>query len=335
MSTVLITILIFVLMIIMHECGHFISAKLLGVRVDEFSIGFGPAIFKKKKGDTLYAVRCVPFGGYVSMGEDDKQDDDPRSFNNRPIWARIIVIVAGGLVNIITGLIVFILISANVSSYVGTTIESVSPDQPAANYLQAGDEILYIDGHRVHLIDDIVFGLSYHKGDDLAITVKRDGQQVELSIPHQAGSQLGIKTTEMPMNFGQALRLGFYKMLFVIKLVFYSIIMLFTGAMAITEMSGPVGIGSVVGEVSSAGFLPIAEIFGLISVNLGMFNLLPFPALDGGRLVFLLYELVFRRKIPPEKEGWVHVAGFVLLFGLMIFVTFNDIIKLVSPMFGA
>lgn len=347
---ILISVLLFVMIIVVHEFGHFIMAKLCGVRVNEFAIGMGPKIFKKQGKETLYTIRCIPIGGFCSMEGEDTESDDPRAFCSKKVWQRFLIVVAGAVFNIVLGLIFMIIITAQSSAYASTTISYFAEDSitnQGENALQIGDKVLEVNGYKVYCAQDLEFGLQFDPDNNgkMDFTVLRDGKKVNLS-------GVNFKTRE-DENYGQITVIDF-KVLPIernvwtvikqsslntfssIRMIFYSLFRLITFQSGANELAGPVGTATIIGEVASAGFKidfmsginNILNIMALITVNLGIFNLLPIPALDGGRLVFLIIEGI-RRK--PIKHEWVaHSIGFALLILLMLFVTYNDIIRLIK-----
>lgn len=338
MVTVILTVVIFMIIIITHEFGHFIAAKSVGVLVHEFSIGFGPAIFKKQGKETLYVLRAVPFGGYVKLEGEDEDSDDPRSLNNKPAWKRLVVMAAGAAFNLITGLLVFLFIYMGMPKYNSLEVAGFTddiPNAPARYVLEIGDEIKAVNGKRVWNFNDFSFVMSMTKASqEIELTIERDGKAVDLRVTpveYEDRYVLGFQVAQKDMTIPAAIKLSFAQTVFIIKVVVYSFMMLITGGVSVTEMSGPIGTGKVIGSAAQGGLYSLAQIFALLAVNVGVFNLIPFPALDGGRIFFLLIEMITRKKLPPEKEGMIHAIGFMLLIVLMIFVTSSDIYKLFMP----
>ena len=340
---IIIAILLFSFIIIFHELGHFLLAKANGIRVDEFSLGLGPTLIGKKIGETKFCIKLLPFGGACMMGEDDADDMSEGSFNSKSVWARISVIAAGPVFNLILAWIFCVIIILSVG-YRSAEISSVSEGYSAAEQgMQAGDVIKEINGRNVYIWDDVsLYTLTHPNEPSLEVVYERDGEEYAAVIePRQlegdASPKLGVTSGEVikPGLLG-AFQYGAYTVRYWINYTFDSLRMLVTGQLGIKDMSGPVGIVSAVDSVyQAAAPSGIAAVvlnmlnFGvLVTANLGIMNLLPIPALDGGRLVFLIIEAVRRKRVPPEKEGMVHFAGFAVLMVLMVVVMFNDIVKL-------
>ena len=341
---IVIAILLFSAIIIFHELGHFLLAKANGIRVDEFSLGLGPTLIGKEIGGTKFSLKLLPFGGACMMGEDDADDISEGSFNSKSVWARISVIAAGPVFNLILGWVLCIIMVAWVG-YRAPVITAVEEGYSAAEQgMQAGDRITEIDGKKVHLWNEVsLYNLMNTDGEKTAVTYERDGEEVSVVLePHalegDSYKRLGISGPAEMTRTGVLgwFQYGAYTVEYWVKYTFECLKMLVTGQVGIGQMSGPVGIVSVVDSTYqnslSSGMkivvLNLMNIAILLTANLGIMNLLPIPALDGGRLVFLILEAIRRKRIPPEKEGMVHFAGFALLMLLMIVVMFNDIKRL-------
>ncbi len=333
--SILIALVVFGILIFVHELGHFLTAKAVGMRVEEFSIGMGPAIFKKKNGETTYAVRALPVGGYVQLEGEDGADLSPRSFSNKPAWARFLVLFAGAFMNILIGIIVSIGITAADPVMPSTTIDSFDKAAVSTEYLQAGDKLLAIDGQSVHIARDVDLILTYTGGVPVTVKVERDGvvQEIENVIfltEEQDGIKFSMRDfyfTRGEKTFFSVIRYGFFQAASVTRSVWSSLAGLITGEIPISALSGPVGTTEAMGQAAKAGFASLMYFMMFISINLGIVNLLPFPALDGGRILMLLIEKIIRRKIPEKVEAYINLAGFALLMALMVFITFSDILK--------
>ena len=333
--TIVIAIAVFMLIILIHEFGHFIAAKSFGVLVHEFSIGFGPQILKWKKGDTQYSLRLFPLGGYVKLEGEDENSKDPRALNNKPAGKKLAVMAAGAAFNLISGFVVMVLVFAFQTGYTTLEVGRILPNIPgsqANEILEVGDTIVALDGKKVWNYKDFSFLMSNNQsGETVELTIKRDGvkRNVEITPVNYEGRYiLGIEMKTEDMTLTDALKCGFNEMFFVVRVIVYSLMMLVTGRVPVSEMSGPVGTTMLIGQAAQLGVLNLLYMFALLSVNIGIFNLIPFPALDGGRIFFLIIEIIRRKPIPPEKEGMIHFVGLVLLLLLMIFVTSSDIYKL-------
>ncbi len=332
----LVAILLFVFMIFIHEFGHFIAAKLMGVRVNEFAIGFGPTLLKKQGKETLYAVRAVPFGGFCAMEGEDEDSSDGKAFCNKKPWRRLIIIVAGAFMNLVFGLILVMCTLAPADRYITTKVHSFHTENAVSQQsgLMAGDEIIEINGRSIYSVNDLSYCLSNVSGDTLKMTVEREGKEVPLNVKFNAETIEGINYVDIDFyldtedkTVGSFIRQSFTRTVSYAKVVWFSLIDLVTGKYGISAMSGPVGVTSAISEVAKRGIMDLLPLIALITINLGVFNLLPIPALDGGRAFFLIIEMIIRRPIPKKFEGVVHAVGLILLLGFMAFITLNDIWK--------
>lgn len=332
--TVIIAIVVFMLIILIHEFGHFVAAKSSGVLVHEFSIGFGPRLLKWKKNETQYSLRLFPVGGYVKLEGEDEDSKDPRALNNKPAGKKLVVMASGALFNLISGFIVMTLCFAFQQSYTTLSVGRILdiPGSQAAQNIEVGDEIVALDGKNVWNFKDFSFLMSnVDKTKPVEITIKRDGVKKDVSIlpvEYEGSFLIGVEMATKDMTIKDAIVCGFKEMFFVVRVVIYSLMMLVTGKVPVSEMSGPVGTTVLIGQAAQLGIINLLYMFALLSVNIGIFNLIPFPALDGGRIFFLLIELIRRKPIPPEREGVIHFVGLVLLLILMVFITSSDIYKL-------
>ena len=337
-------LLFFGVIIMIHECGHFACAKLFKVKVNEFSLGMGPALFKRKKGDTLYAVRLFPIGGYVAMEGEDDASEDERAFNKKPVWQKMIIGVAGALMNLILGFILMVLLLTTSTDLIGTnTIKEFYPDAVSSQYgLQAGDRFVEIDGHHVWSELDLSFLMSRSQDGVFDFVVERDGEKVTLNDVHFATEQQNgitliqydfIISGEQP-GFLNIVKNAFTQSASIVRMVWLSVFDLVTGRYGMSELAGPVGTVDIIADVtaqavSSGSLTNLLTIMAFITINVGVANLLPLPALDGGRFLFLAVEAVRRKPVNPKYEGYVHAAGLALLLLLMVVVTYNDIARIV------
>ena len=383
MLTAIVTVIMFLVMISLHEFGHFITAKLMDFKILEYAIGFGPAIWKSKKSEIQYSLRIVPFGGYCKFEGEDEDSLDKRAFSNQAVWKRIIVVAAGGVFNVILGFILFLVIISQTSPMVTNRVDSVVKNSYISDAgLMPGDEIIRINGKKVNFYNDItLYTQEFTENTECDLVIKRDGEKKTLLFkPTKSASEYkytnsGVEVTgfingiKMDTDFYEydedivkdeekvgteerveRLIIGFVpvkeevtifniwgeawnRTRFVVKLVYNSLWQMITGKVGVDKMSGPVGIVKEVNTAVNSGsssWLYVLNLTALLTINLGVFNLLPVPALDGGRLFFMLIELITRKKIPPEKEGLVHSIGFILLIALIIFISYNDIMKLIT-----
>lgn len=337
----MIAILVFGILILTHELGHFIVAKACHIRVNEFAVGMGPALFKIKKGETTYALRILPIGGFCAMeGEDDESADD-RAFNRRPIWQRMLVIVAGAVTNIVTGFILVIILTL-MSQAIATNMVAKFDAKATSNAsggMKVGDRIERINGARVHVSSDIMYDLVLDSDGVVNITVNRGGKLVELKNVHfpMVSDGNGGKVMRRDFwvqgenkTFFNVLHEAFYQTISMVRLVWLTFIQLFTGRFGLKDLAGPIGTTAAVGQAAAAGLSDLLYVSALIAVNLGVVNLFPLPALDGGKLLFLIVEAVKRKPLNRKYEGFVNFAGFALLMLLMVVVTFNDIMRLIK-----
>ncbi|MGL4484001.1 MAG: RIP metalloprotease RseP, partial [Anaerovoracaceae bacterium] len=315
----------------------FLAARACDVRVNEFAIGMGPVLFKKQKGETLYAFKAIPIGGSCTMEGEDEDSDDPKAFNNKPAWKKVIILFAGSFMNIVLAVVVMSIIML----YTGTPtteIEAVSPKSPAAAAgIKAGDKIIAIGGEKIEKWDDVTPAVAEaSKSKDFEITVKRNEKELKLNttyIEEDGRKIIGI-TPSKKRNPATAFTDG-AKASWTMTTSMYSVLsQLFTGEVSTKELSGPVGIVYVVNQGANQGFMYILYLTAIISLNLAIVNMLPLPALDGGRIVFVAIRKITGKKITDEMEGRVHTIGILLLFGLMIFITWNDIVRFIVPLFN-
>ena len=335
--TIVYAILIFCFLIFVHEFGHFIVAKACGVKVNEFAIGMGPAIFKKQKGETLYAVRVFPIGGYCAMEGEDEDSDEPGAFNNQPAWQRACVLAAGSFMNLLTCVVLLIIIAFCVGQTT-TTIDEVAPDSPAMKAgIVSGDEIVAVDGQEIDKWDDLIQAVGYSKNETAEITVLRDGKEetltAELEYDKDAGRNMIGITPVMAKNPVRAISDGVKNTGKMTVMMYDTLRQLLTGDVSVSELSGPVGIVYATNQAAKSGVLYVIYLAALLSLNLAIINMLPFPALDGGRLLFLVIRLFTGKRVSDETEGKIHFIGICLLFALMIYVTFNDVLRFIIPIF--
>ena len=333
MITLISSLLVFLLVVMLHEFGHFSIAKLSGIKVNEFSIGMGPKIYQKQKGETFYSLRALPVGGYVAMEGEEENSHDPRAFNNVSIVKRMAVVLAGAFMNFVLAFIAFTLIFSIVG-YGTSEIEKVISNSPADKAgIQSGDLIIKINENNVKDIYDINSIISKNQKEEMDFQINREGNILNVKIKPEYSVEnqmylIGI-TSKLDHSILKSISLGANRTLEMSKLILQSIKMMFSGSFKMEYLSGPVGVVQLIGSESSKGFLNFLQILGLISVNLGVFNLLPIPALDGGKFLFLLIEALRGKPIDEKIEQGLSLIGISLLCSLMIYVTiFNDIGRL-------
>jgi len=377
--TAIVTILIFLILISLHEFGHFIMAKATGVPVLEFSIGMGPAIFKKQGRETLYSLRLLPVGGYCKLEGEDSETDSPDGFANQKLWKRFLVVSAGAILNLILGFCIFAVIVGMSGHFKSNVVSNVDErSHILRDGLEPGDEIVEINGNKVRFYQDITLYTSeFQEGEKIVLEVIRDGKRMEItSIPSKNATTFsygedyiditddinGIAESrretdvEVPAEYvgktGTLTRyiIGFEPVveevtafnilpqawnytLFTTKSIYKALFDMFSGKSGLDNVSGPVGVVTVVNDAVNSGsdsLVNVLFIMAMLTINLGIFNLLPFPALDGGRLFFMLIELIRGKPVPPEKEGIVHAIGLALLLGLTVVIFFNDIMRIIG-----
>lgn len=334
----LIAVFAFLFLIFIHEFGHFIAAKAVGIWVNEFSIGFGPRLFCKKGKETEYSLRLLPLGGYCAMEGEDETSTEKNAFCNKSPWRRFLVVLMGAVFNLLTGVIIIGVVLATQPYYGTTTVAVFSENATSVQTgLQVGDTILTVDGRRVYTTYDIGYNFSAVEDGEIDFTVLRDGKKITLKnvsfkteelegyrVIQQDFKFLGEKKTVktfFSQTFKTAISYG--------RMVVFSLVDMFGGRYRVTDVSGPVAVTATIGEAFTVDFSAAFSIIALIAINLGIFNLLPLPALDGGRLFFIFVEMIFRRPIPQKYEKWVHAAGMLILLPLMILIIFKDIWSLI------
>lgn len=343
MLQIILAIVAFGLLVIVHEFGHFITAKRGGVQVNEFWIGMGPTLLKKEHNGTLYCLKLLPFGGACVMEGEDGESDNDHAFGKASLPRRMLIVAAGALMNFLVGfLIVLAVIQPNGPNggYIVSTVDSVDPASTAAaaGGLQAGDEILEVDGYNILLRSDFEMALSRGADTTYEIVVRRDGEKItlpavvlEATIEGEDGRKMiGLTFAEQPNSIGMHINMAVRTSLNYARLVWVSLGMLVSGQVGVDQLSGPVGVASVMAATASYSISAFLQLVAFISINLGVMNLLPLPALDGGRLVFLIIEGIRRKPVPAKYEGYIHAAGLMLLLALMVYVTGQDIVRLIA-----
>jgi len=329
--TAVYAIILFVVLIFPHELGHFLVAKAVGVKVNEFAFGMGPALYQREGKETLYSIRLIPIGGYCAMEGENEESENPRAFNNKPGWAKISVLVAGAAMNIVIAIVV-LSIALGISGSTTTTLETVQEGGPAYTAgIQGGDEIIAVNEQEVKSWSDVS---AYISGSSASVdvTVLRDGEELIIRdiTPEQTEDGrwvIGItsKVTHSPLA---AVKNGVQSTWNMTMMMFQSLKMLITGDVPASEIAGPVGMVQMVSDTNTYGWYYFASLLALMSINLAIINLLPLPALDGGRILFVIIRKITGKMISDDLEGRIHAIGMMLLFALMIFATWNDITRL-------
>ncbi len=363
-------------MIAIHEFGHFGAAKLFKIRVNEFAIGMGPAIWKKQGKETLYSIRAIPMGGFCQMEGEDSDSDDERAFNKAAWYKRFIVVAAGAFLNIVLGFIIFAVIASSKATYtspvIGNVIESSYLDEAG---FMAGDTIVEVDGSIINIYDDLAFALRNVRDKEVKVVAIRNGERIEAMVTpskqdityiygenectivsyvngiengrqtiaapdnDQYKNAVGTTTTQSSYILGfnmkteqttplSVIQNAFYSTIYNIKIVYVSLYELILGITPASQISGPIGIIDVIGQASRINWVSLFSLVALLTVNLGIMNLLPIPALDGCKLLIILVEAITRKKLPPEREGVIQLIGFGILISIMIFATYNDIVRI-------
>ena len=342
-------ILLFGVLVGVHELGHFAAAKACGVKVEEFALGMGPAILQKQKGETVYSLRCIPFGGFCAMAGEDEASDDPRAFMNQAAWKRIIILVAGAAMNFLLGLLIVIILYSNAYAFRSAEITGFMDGCPyeSSEGLHVGDRFYKIDGHRIYQYYDVSDFLSQGDGT-YDLIVLRDGKKVKLEdfelVPLEyegyENKMYGFLFGVEEATIGAKIENTWNTCMEFVRMVWMGLSELVSGNVGVKDMAGPVGIVDMMaqtGEQAESVSDALFSIFyfgAFIAVNLAVMNMLPIPALDGGRVFLLIVtwiiETISKKKLDPKYEGYIHAAGMVLLLGLMAVIMFNDIIRIVT-----
>ena len=349
---ILAAILVFGVLIAVHELGHFMAAKACGVWVNEFSIGMGPTLWKKQKGETQYSLRLFPVGGFCAMEGEEEDSDDPTALNNQGFWAKLLIFAAGAAMNFIAGLLIILVLYADAQAFYVPVVAGFADGCPleSADGLQEGDRLLRIDGEKVYVYSDISLLMGLNKTGAFDLQIERNGEVITLrdftmerrEYTDQNGKAYtgyGLYFGAEEATLGRKLSYSWNNAMDFARLVRLSLQMLVTGQAGVKDLSGPVGIVSTMTQVGEqaattrAAVENIAYLAALIAVNLAVMNLLPLPALDGGKIFFLVINAVsmqlFKKQIPAKYENYIHFAGLILLLALMAVITFSDVWKLI------
>lgn len=340
-----IALLVFGFLIFIHEFGHYIFARIFKVKINEFSIGMGPKLlwYDSKKTGIRYALSMFPIGGYVAMAGEDDESDDPNAFDKKPAWQRFIITAAGAAVNIVAGFLAMTILTTMIN--IGNTTIAQFADKEETGFeisssdsgLEVGDKIVAVDGKRVNILDELSYEIMRRGTKPLDITVVRDG--VEMIIPDvvfpgmseegQSFGTMDFKVYRVEKTFGSVIGHSWRKSCLIVRMCWESIYDLLTGRYTFAAVSGPVGISSAIGNAAKDSFASLLHITALISINLGVMNLLPFPALDGGRLITLIVEMISKKKLPKKVEGMVNAVGLMALLLLSFVIMIKDVIQLI------
>lgn len=336
MKSVILSIIMFLFLILIHEFGHFIIAKKSGIKVNEFAIGMGPKIFSKQKGETLYSVNLFPIGGYCAMEGEDDESDDERSFDKAPAYKRFLTILAGPLTNLIFAAILFAIVSFNTGKP-STIIGEFTDNSPIKSQgLKINDQITEISGEKINEFSDISKNLedfykNHDKNEEISLKIKRDGKEIEKNVKVKFDDKrplLGFIPKNEDVGFFEAIKIGIKEVGSMIVLMFTVLKSLFTGKLGFSALSGPVGVVKEMGRQANLGAMNLLFFLGYISVNLGFFNLLPIPALDGSKIFTSLFEMITKKRVNKKIEEKFTIGGFILLLSLILLVTIKDLISL-------
>ncbi len=340
---IVIALLIFGFLILIHEFGHYIMARVFGVGIKEFAIGMGPKLLSKTSNKTgiAYSLRMLPIGGYVSMEGEDESSESADALNNKPVWQRFLILVAGSVMNLLLGILLTCILVGVSSSLYGTTVtQFVENAYTVEDGLKEGDTIVAINGKKVYTLYDLSYTILHDATEPVDVTVRRGGVKVilpDVTFPTSDTSgmtfgQRDFYVARESKTVGVVIKHAFHQSVTSIRMIWESLLDLITGKYGINQLSGPVGITTEIGNAAAAGDggLSLLSLSALIALNLGVMNLLPLPALDGGRLLFLIIEAIRGKPLKREVEGYIHFIGLALLLLLMVFITFMDISKLVG-----
>ena len=335
----LVAIALFLVLIIIHEFGHFIAAKLLGVKVNEFAVGFGPKLFSKQGKETKYSVNLIPLGGYCAMEGEDEDSGDNRAFCNKKPWRRFIIVAMGAIFNLILGLVIVAITLAPQEAFNSTVVAEFKENAVSSESgLMVNDKITEVEGRKIFSTYDLSYAFTNVKDGKIDMTVIRDGKRVELKdVAFNSSEEDGISYLEVDFyvygikkTVGSYIEQTFATAASYCAVVWRSLIDIIGGKYGISAVSGPVGVTAAIGSAAKVSLANLLPIMAIITINLGLFNLLPIPALDGGRLLFILIEMIFRKPVPQKYEAAVHAAGFAVLIAFMLFITAKDIWSLIT-----
>ena len=335
---IVIMALVFGVMIFIHEAGHFFTARACGITVKEFAIGMGPKLFSwtSKKHGTVHSIRILPIGGYVSMEGEDEDSADENAFCNKPVWKRMLVVAAGPFMNIVLGVLLTLIVVLSQGPIGSTVIAEFNENAMSSQKLAVGDEIVKVDGTFVFTGNEVMYEIMNQGYEPIDIVVKRNGEKITVEdvtfgILTEQGVSFGdmdFKVMREEKNFLNVIKQTATRSVSTVKMVYDSLLGMLTGRFGLDAVSGPVGVAQTVGDAAKTDFVGFLYIGAILTMNLGVFNFIPFPALDGGRFILLLVEAIRKKPIDKKIEGYINAAGLIVLFGFMILVTCKDIFNL-------
>ena len=343
--TIISAVLVFGFLIFIHEFGHYIFARIFKVKINEFSIGMGPKLvwYDSKKTGIRYALAMFPIGGYVAMAGENEESDDPNSFNKKPAWQRFIITAAGAFINIVAGFLAMIILTSMIP--IGSTTIGEFADKSETGYeisssesgLMVGDTVIRVDGKRVKILDELSYEIMRKGNEPIDITVIRNGEEITIAdvvfpTVTESGQSFGsmdFRVRRAEKTFGNFMTFSFRKSFLIVRMCWESLFDLITGRYTLAAVSGPVGISSAIGNAAKEGITSLLYIVSLISINLGFMNLLPIPALDGGRLITVLFEMITRKRVPEKIEGMINTVGLMVLLLLSFVIMIKDVVQLI------
>lgn len=347
---IILAILAFGILIFVHELGHFMVAKVCGVKVTEFSMGMGPQLLHKQKGETVYSLRLLPIGGFCAMEGEEEESDDPRAFGNQSVVKRLLILLAGSFMNFLLGFVLVLALYIPAAGFNSPVIADFFPGCPYDGTLQRGDEIYSVNGERVYFTGNFSELAAEDTDGDLDLVIIRDGQKVKLKGYHMVPVPYENEDGETELKYGlyfgveeatpfTVVKYSFYNCLDFVRMVRKGLVQLFTGKASMSDMTGVVGIVDIINETGQSaptmaqGLENVLYLVAFIAVNLSVMNMLPIPALDGGHILTLLISTVYTKisgkKPDPRIEGYFHYVGLLLLMGLMALVFYNDIVRII------
>ena len=335
---IVIMALVFGVMIFIHEAGHFFTARACGITVKEFAIGMGPKLFSwtSKKHGTVHSIRILPIGGYVSMEGEDEDSVDENAFCNKPVWKRMLGVAAGPFMNIVLGVLLTLIVVLSQGPIGSTVIAEFNENAMSSQKLAVGDEIVKVDGTFVFTGNEVMYEIMNQGYEPIDIVVKRNGEKITVEdvtfgILTEQGVSFGdmdFKVMREEKSFLNVIKQTATRSVSTVKMVYDSLLGMLTGRFGLDAVSGPVGVAQTVGDAAKTDFVGFLYIGAILTMNLGVFNFIPFPALDGGRFILLLVEAIRKKPIDKKIEGYINAAGLIVLFGFMILVTCKDIFNL-------